>query len=463
MARAALDVSGVPVADHAAPDALTVRPVRGLPEFRPGDDLAAALADGGPLAGRRRRRRRDLQGRLEGRGPAGARPRRAGRARRAPPRAGRRARPCGCSPAAGRTLIVTNPLGIVQAAAGIDASNVRRDELALLPVDPDAARRARCAPRCAERLGVDVAVVVTDTLGRTWRDRADRRRHRLGRARGAAPLRGHGRRRGQRPAGHRGRRRRRARRGRRPGQGQARRRAGRGRARAAPRSDDGSGARDLVRPLDEDLFWLGTDEALARGRREAVLLRRSTREFADDPVDPEALRRAVGVALTAPAPHHSSPFRFGGCAIPRRRAAVLDAHGRGVARGPGGDGRPPDEVARRMRRGDLLRGAPELVLAVPRPATARTPTPTGAAARPSRRCSPSPVAPRCSRCSWRWPPRGWRRAGSGPRSSRRTSCARCSTCRRTGSRSARWRSACRASRSRRGRRRRPGRGTAVEW
>ena len=42
--------------------------------------------------------------------------------------------------------------------------------------------------------------------------------------------------------------------------------------------DDGSTAHDLVRPGVEDLFWLGTDEALARGRLEAVLMRRSVRQ-----------------------------------------------------------------------------------------------------------------------------------------------------------------------------------------
>ena len=31
--------------------------------------------------------------------------------------------------------------------------------------------------------------------------------------------------------------------------------------------DDGSAARDLIRPLDDDLFFLGTEEALATGRR----------------------------------------------------------------------------------------------------------------------------------------------------------------------------------------------------
>ncbi len=37
-----------PVADHGAPGGLAVLPVTGLPEFRPGDDLAAALAAAAP-------------------------------------------------------------------------------------------------------------------------------------------------------------------------------------------------------------------------------------------------------------------------------------------------------------------------------------------------------------------------------------------------------------------------------
>ena len=48
---------------------------------------------------------------------------------------------------------------------------------------------------------------------------------------------------------------------------------------------------------------------------------------------------------------------------PQRRAALLDAHGGALAEHLEADGRPADEVARRMRRGDLLRRAPELVLA----------------------------------------------------------------------------------------------------
>src|SRR5690606_20706905 len=75
-------------------------------------------------------------------------------------------------------------------------------------------------------------------------------------------------------------------------------------------TDDGSTATDLVRAGTDDLFWLGTAEALQRGREEAVLLRRSVRSFTADPVDPEKIRSATAVALTAPAPHHTRPVRF---------------------------------------------------------------------------------------------------------------------------------------------------------
>ena len=42
----------------------------------------------------------------------------------------------------GRTLITENKLGIVQAASGVDGSNIGTDELALLPVDPDGSAAA---------------------------------------------------------------------------------------------------------------------------------------------------------------------------------------------------------------------------------------------------------------------------------------------------------------------------------
>ncbi|NKY22767.1 coenzyme F420-0:L-glutamate ligase [Cellulomonas denverensis] len=68
----------------------------------------------------------------------------------------------------GVTRIVENRLGLVMAAAGVDASNTAEGTVLLLPVDPDAtARRLRAA--LSARLGVRIGVLITDTAGRTWR------------------------------------------------------------------------------------------------------------------------------------------------------------------------------------------------------------------------------------------------------------------------------------------------------
>jgi coenzyme F420-0:L-glutamate ligase/coenzyme F420-1:gamma-L-glutamate ligase len=69
----------------------------------------------------------------------------------------------------GATRIVENRLGIVGAAAGVDASNTPEGTVLLLPVDPDASARAiRVA--LESRFGVALGVVITDTLGRAWRE-----------------------------------------------------------------------------------------------------------------------------------------------------------------------------------------------------------------------------------------------------------------------------------------------------
>ena len=68
----------------------------------------------------------------------------------------------------GTTRIVENRLGIVGAAAGVDASNTPEGTVLLLPEDPDASARALCAALRA-RFGVRVGVIVSDTLGRAWR------------------------------------------------------------------------------------------------------------------------------------------------------------------------------------------------------------------------------------------------------------------------------------------------------
>lgn len=68
----------------------------------------------------------------------------------------------------GVTRIVENRLGLVLAAAGVDSSNVPEGTVLLLPEDPDASARA-IATRLRERFGVRLGVVISDTLGRPWR------------------------------------------------------------------------------------------------------------------------------------------------------------------------------------------------------------------------------------------------------------------------------------------------------
>ena len=60
--------------------------------------------------------------------------------------------------------------GFICANAGVDRSNAGApDTVVTLPDDPDASARA-IQDRIRDRLGIDVAVVVSDTFGRTWRE-----------------------------------------------------------------------------------------------------------------------------------------------------------------------------------------------------------------------------------------------------------------------------------------------------
>lgn len=73
------------------------------------------------------------------------------------------------APTGHTTRIVQNRLGIVAAAAGVDASNTPDGTVLLLPFDPDASARALAAG-LRESLGVEVGVLISDTLGRAWRE-----------------------------------------------------------------------------------------------------------------------------------------------------------------------------------------------------------------------------------------------------------------------------------------------------
>ncbi|MDO8309932.1 MAG: coenzyme F420-0:L-glutamate ligase [Actinomycetota bacterium] len=265
----------------------------------------------------------------------------------------------------GATQIVQTAHGLVLAAAGVDASNVDEGYVVLLPEDPDGSARALRGALGA-RLGVRVGVVITDTLGRPWRlgvaDAA------IGCA-GVVPLDDHT--------------------GRVDGFGRTLEMTvvavadevasaadlAKGKVSGVPvaivrglgeyvTDDDGPGAAAIVRPLDEDLFTLGTAEALAEGRRSAAYARRTVRSFTDEPVPPEAIEAAVAAAVSAPAPHHSEPWRFIVLGDPSERVRVLDAMREQWIRDLTGlDGYDAESVTRRVRRGDILRTAPAVVLA----------------------------------------------------------------------------------------------------
>jgi coenzyme F420-0:L-glutamate ligase/coenzyme F420-1:gamma-L-glutamate ligase len=141
--------------------------VTGLPEFSPGDDLAGAVAAAAPwltdgdVVVVTSKVVSKVEGRLVPVAPGEDREVARQRAidREAVRVVARR----------GPLRIVETRQGWVVAAAGIDASNVAADALVLLPEDADASAR-RLRADLARLLGVDVAVVVSDTFGRTWRD-----------------------------------------------------------------------------------------------------------------------------------------------------------------------------------------------------------------------------------------------------------------------------------------------------
>ncbi|NUS09378.1 MAG: coenzyme F420-0:L-glutamate ligase [Nonomuraea sp.] len=314
--------------------------VTGIGEVRPGDDVAALLKHADLRDGDLVVVTSKIVSKAEG------------RVRRAPDRAraieeetervvARR----------GETVISQTRHGFVMAAAGVDASNTEPGTVLLLPEDPDAS-----AARIRAGLGARVGVILSDTFGRPWRNGL------TDVAIGAA---------GVRPLDDF--------RGSSDPYGNAlsatvtaladeiasAAELVKGKLDGVPAAivrglghlvtdDDGPGVRPLVRPADDDMFRFGS--------RDVVFARRTIREFSDRPVDGEAVRRAVAAGIAAPAPHHTTPWRFVLVESPETRVKLLDAMREAWIDDLRGDGFTEQSIAKRVRRGDVLRDAPYLVV-----------------------------------------------------------------------------------------------------
>ncbi|TMK63844.1 MAG: coenzyme F420-0:L-glutamate ligase, partial [Actinobacteria bacterium] len=322
-------------------------PVEGLPEVRPGDDVAALLAPklaqlgarGGDVVAVTQKIVSKAEGRVvpegEGRTAWAERESRRIVARR------------------GDLVIAETRHGFVCANAGVDASNVAPGFLTLLPEDPDGSAES-IRKGMEQSLGVSVGVVVTDTFGRTWR------RGVVNVAIGCAGL----------PAVL-------DLRGTRDHEGKdleativaladevaAASGLVMGKASHVPaaivrgvRADaPASPASELVRPPEEDLF------------RESPLLsisaRRTIRAFGPGAVPREAVEEAVRAACTAPAPHHTRPWAFTALDGEPAKRALLAAMAAAWREDLERDGVSEDVIARRIDRSDAVLGtAPVLIV-----------------------------------------------------------------------------------------------------
>ena len=324
-----------------------IQPLRGIPDVRPGDDLAAMLADAlrplEPVEGDVVVVTQKVVSKAEDRLVPEAE-RDTWIDRESVEMVARR----------DDLVIVRTRHGLVCANAGVDASNVQPGMLSLLPVDPDASA-ARLRRALIEDHGLPpVGVVITDTFGRPWRQGVVNVAIGVAGVPAARDLRGtadaHGRALeatvvaiADELAAASG--------------------LAIGKAdgvpavlvRGAPVQGAPGLASDLIRPPEEDLFRASPMQALHA--------RRTIRSFGPGEVAIDALERAVAAACTAPAPHHSRPWRFTALTSPPARRALLAAMASAWREDLRADGLDEQVIARRIVRSDEVLGrAPVLIV-----------------------------------------------------------------------------------------------------
>lgn len=243
--------------------------------------------------------------------------------------------------------------GFVCANAGVDASNVAEGFLSLLPADPDGSA-ARLRSGLISALGVDIAVVVTDTFGRAWREGLVDVAIGVAGLPAVVDLRG--------TPDHTGR------------ELEATVVALADQVAAAAGIVMGKDARlpvALVRGLDRrgrpgtgrDLVRAADDDLFRESPMQALHARRTIRSFAPGSVPRDVVADAVAAACTAPAPHHTRPWAFVALDEPVGRRSLLSAIAAAWREDLRRDGTPEDVIARRIARSDAVLGAaPTLVV-----------------------------------------------------------------------------------------------------
>ncbi len=265
------------------------------------------------------------------------------------------------------TKIVRNRHGVVLAAGGIDKSNVPLGKIVLWPADPDQSARELKGELERALDMKPLGVVITDTLGRAWRH--GQTDHAIGVA-GLEPLIDaasddtavdrHGNELNASALAI------------------ADEIAGaaeivRGKSAGLPvaivrglagsvSASNGPGAAALIRPRSEDAFSLGAREATRLGARGAVRARRTVRHFSAEALPENLIGECVVDAVTAPAPHHTKPWRFiqvAGTTRERLLDAMASQWRQDLAEL---DGYSAESIRKRLSRGDVLRRAPALVI-----------------------------------------------------------------------------------------------------